>query len=74
MDRLLVLMVIACTDTIHQVGVTYTATSYIHQVGAAAEAGVQRKHKKYSGIKSSGMDLVAVAIETAGVICEKGKE
>lgn len=37
--------------------VTYTYLS-----GAAAEAAVQRKHEKYSRIKSCGMDLVVVVI------------
>ena len=42
--------------------------------GAAAELAVQKKHGKYTNIKSRGFELVVMAVETMGVWCKEGKE
>uniref|UniRef100_A0A8D8ZUA8 Uncharacterized protein n=2 Tax=Cacopsylla melanoneura TaxID=428564 RepID=A0A8D8ZUA8_9HEMI len=59
-----------CADTL--------APSYINKTcrnaGAAAEIAVQKKHTKYSAIKSRGIGFVVMAVETMGVWCKEGKD
>lgn len=43
------------------------------QAGAAANLATYKKHAKYSNIKTKGMGLVVVAVETSVVWREKGR-
>lgn len=42
--------------------------------GVAAELATQRNHLKYSNVKSRGLHLVVVRVETMGVCCEVREE